>query len=171
MSELLEWVASSSRLKEAHRIDPHVLCKGSYGEEELCFIVSDDGWYGWFIAQYQGDLSREQLDEAAHLIRRIGHRRSDSFHFDWCDDTRLVRGVFQLPIANEPRWEDDVPVAVRTLMEEWGTFLPFLRRIAAGESAEAMIAEANQAFADIEARHPKVELPEALTRPDPWARA
>jgi hypothetical protein len=170
MSELLEWVTSWSLLTESHRIDPHVLCKGSWRDEEFWFTVTDDGWYGWFIAQYQGELSREQLDEAAHLIRRIGTRRAHFFHFDWNDETRLVRGVFQLPIANEPRWEDDVPVAVRTLKEEWGTLLPFLRRIPAGETAEAMLAEAKKAFEEINARHPKVELPEILTRADPWAR-
>ncbi|MBA3776153.1 MAG: hypothetical protein H0X11_06890 [Betaproteobacteria bacterium] len=160
MSEVLEWVANWSGLEEAHRIDPHVLCKGSHEKEEFWFLVSDDGWYGWFVAQYQSVLERKQLDEATHLIRRIGPRRSHFFGFDYRDHPGLVRGVFQLPIANEPRWEDDVPLAVRTLEEEWGTFLPFLRRIATGEAADGMVAEAIAAFAAIDAPHPKVLLRE-----------
>lgn len=169
MSELLDWVASWSRLTETQRIDPHVLCKGSWGDEAFWFIVTDDGWHGWFIAQYNGALVPEQLHEAARLIHRIGDRQSRFFQFGCRDDLGLVRGVFRLP-ASEPRWEDDVPVAVRTLEEDWGTLLPFLRRIAAGESADAMIAEAKEAFAEIDARHPKAELPPVLTRPEPWAR-
>ncbi len=166
MSELLNWVAGWPRLNEAHRIDPHVLCKGSHGEETFWFSVSDDGWYGWFITQYQGVLSAKQLDEAAYLIRCIGRRRSPFFSFEYRNDVGLVRGVVQLPIANEPRWEDDVPAAIYTLEEEWGTFLPFLRRIALGESAEAMVAEVKQAFAAIDAMHSKIPLPQALTQPD-----
>jgi hypothetical protein len=168
MSELLEWVSNWSGLEESHRIDPHVLCNGSWGEEGFWFIVTDDGWYGSFIAQYQRVLAPEQLHEAALLIRRIGPRHPHFFHFECRDDLGLVRGVFRLP-ASEPRLEDDVPVAICTLEEEWATLLPFLRRIAAGESADVMIAEAKKAFAEIDARHPKDELPEILTRPDPWA--
>jgi hypothetical protein len=170
MSELLDWVASWSRLEETQRIDPHVLCKGSCGDQRFWFIVTDDGWYGWFVAQYHGVLSPNQLQQAAGLIRHIGRRGSRLFHFDFHEDAGLVRGVFQLPIANEPRWEDDVPVAIRTLEEEWGTLLPFLERIVAGESADAMATEAKRAFGNLNARQPNAELPEVLTRLDPWAR-
>jgi hypothetical protein len=152
MSELLEWVASWSRLEETHRIDPQVWCKGSCGNEEFWFRMTDDGWYGWFVVQYQGVLEPKKLDEAAYLIRHVRHR-GHFFRFDYRDDLGLVRGVFQLPIANEPRWEDDVPLAIYTFIEEWGTFLPFLRRIAAGEAAEGMIGEAQKAFADIDEQY------------------
>jgi len=140
-SVLIGLKARRSRLDEAYRVDPHVLCKGPWGDEAFWFIVTDDGWHGWFIAQYQGALSRERLDEAALLIRRIGTRQSHFFRFECRDDLGLVRGVFRLP-TSEPRWEDDGPLAVSMLTDEWGTLLPFLRRIAAGESADAMIAEA-----------------------------
>lgn len=170
MSELLGWVTNWSRLEQAHRIDPHALCKASHGGEEFWFLVSDDGWHGWFVAQHQGILEPRQLDEAAYLIRRIGQRRWAAFRFDWRDDAGLVRGVVQLPIANEPRWEEDVPAAIYTLVEEWGTLLPFLRRIVAGEAAEGMIDEAKKAFADIDAQHPQMTSPAILTRPDPWER-
>jgi hypothetical protein len=158
MSELLDYVSNWNPLDETHRVDPHVMCKGTWSNEKFWFLVTDDGWHGRFIAQYARHFATDQLGEAAHLIRRIG-RRSAHFHFDYRDDVGQVRAVYQLPIANEPRWEDDVPTAAYTLLEEWATLLPFLRRIESGELAENMIADAKRTFAEVDAQNRRAEVP------------
>ncbi len=61
MSELLQTVLQHSFVAEAHRIDPHVFCRASLAERGFWFSVTDDGWYGWFTAQYPRTLNDEQI--------------------------------------------------------------------------------------------------------------
>lgn len=151
MSELLETVQHHRWLAETHRIDPYVFCHVNFGTGDFWFSVFDDGWYGWFIAQYPRAFEGKAFDEASLLLRLV-KRDHPLFRFDINEKSCVVRAVFQLPIANELRAEDDVKAAIGMLDDEWGTLLPFLDRVADGEEAEAVAIDAVAAFEALDER-------------------
>jgi hypothetical protein len=144
MSDLLDAVQCSS-VAESHRIDPHLFCRTLLAATPFWFRVTDDGWYGWFVAQYPQVFDGKRLDGVSMLIRLAG-RQSSMFRFEIADETGIVRAVFQLPIASEPRIKDDVHAAVHELADQWGRLLPFLDRIHGGEDVEKVAADALAAF-------------------------
>lgn len=150
MSDLLDAVQFSMFVAEAHRFDPHVFCRTLFADQPFWFKVTDDGWYGWFVAQYPRAFDGERLDGASTLIRLV--RDSPLFRFEIAEETGIVRAVFQLPIASEPRFEDDVRAAIDALGEEWSTLLPFLERIHRGEDSEVVAIEAVAAFKALDER-------------------
>lgn len=151
MSDLLRIVTQSTRIAEAHPIDPFLFCRARLTPRDFWFRVDDDGWYGWFVAQYPRAFDASSMNEVAELIRMVA-RNGALFRVELNEETGVVRGVVQLPIADEPRLEDDVPAAISTLTDEWGTLLPFLDRLGAGETAEAVGADARAAFAALDER-------------------
>lgn len=150
MSDFLEAVRTCSRVSDAVRIDPVVFCRRRTATADIWFTARDDGWYGWFVAQYQHRLEDLVLDDVAHLLRSIDCSTPSLFRFELNEETRVVRAVFQLPIASETRLEDDIPAAVQTLVEEWSLLVPFIDRIVAGE--RVLFEEAKAAFRDYAAR-------------------
>jgi hypothetical protein len=151
MTDLLRTVAQSTRIAEAHPLDPFLFCRAGLTSSDFWFRVDDDGWYGWFVAQYPRAFDASSMNEMAELIRMVG-RNGALFRVELNDGTGIVRGVIQLPIADQPRLEDDVPAVISKLTDEWGTLLPFLDRIGADETAEAVGAEARAAFDALDER-------------------
>ncbi len=73
------------------------------------------------------------------------------FRFEINENLSVVRAVFQLSINIDNRFEDDIPAAIRRLVEEWATFVPFVNRVLDGEDAARVSAEATKAFATFDA--------------------
>ena len=150
-------------LDQCWRSDPHVFCRSMYRGKEIYYRVTDDDWYLWFIAQYPKALPKESLNEVALLLRLV-ERHDALFRFELHDERRRLRAVFQLPIADEPRLEDDIPAAELSLRQEWGTLLPFLDRVVDGrDGAEVVAADALQAFRELDEKNGRALKPLAAT--------
>jgi hypothetical protein len=156
MSDLLDAVQCSS-VAESHRIDPHVFCRTLLADTPFWFRVTDDAWYGWFVAQYPHLFDGKRLNGVSMLVR-LASRKSPFFRFEIAEETGIVRAVFQLPIASEPRLKDDVRAAVDELADQWGTLLPFLDRIHGGEDMETVAVDAMAAFKESDRRHDRTQV-------------
>ena len=139
MSEFLDAVCGSPRIFDLVHIDEGVFCQCRGDGYDVGFTVREDGWYGWFVAEYPRRLLDPAMTEADAVIRAIPCDAPHLFRFELNEESGILRAVFQLPIFAEARLEDDIPAAIRALVEEWSLLVPFIDRIVAGERADALL--------------------------------
>jgi len=149
MTEFLNRVLHSPRLARAVRCGNSILCMQHTRIGEMWFTVRDDDWYGWFEAEHERPVESDVIDHVHDLIHAV-HRNGSMFRFEINENLSVVRAVFQLPINIDNRFEDDIPAAIRRLVEEWATFVPFVNRVLDGEDAARVSTEATQTFAALD---------------------
>lgn len=150
MTDFLNRVLHSPRLARAVRCGTGIVCMRHTRIGEMWFTVRDDGWYGWFEVEHGGRVEGNQVDHVRGLIHAL-QRNGSMFRFEINESLGVVRAVFQLPIYIENRHEDDIPAAIRCLVAEWESFVPFVSRVLDGEAVEQVSTEAKQAFAERDA--------------------